>query len=93
MPDGLFEFNATEQGARQVSLLRSTAQTRLEKFLGMTLAAQGGFWITGARGLARVREPEATRTVTAEAVWQEFLPPESLNIQNFSNRSKMRTET
>jgi signal transduction histidine kinase len=83
LPGGLFEFNATEQGARQVSLLRSNTQTRLEKFLGMTAAAQGGLWISGARGLARVRERDETRTVTTEAVWQEFIPPESLNIQNF----------
>ncbi len=81
LPDGLFEFNATEQGARQVSVLKPVAGTGLEKFLGMTVASQGGLWITGARGLARVRDE--TRTVTAEAVWQEFIPPESLNLQNF----------
>ena len=39
------------------TVLLTAAQTRLEKFSGMTLARDGGLWIAGARGLVKVSGP------------------------------------
>ena len=82
LPDRLAQFDVTDPGTPQISTLRAAEQTKLGKFTGMMPANEGGFWITGTRGLARVREPEQDRTVTADATWTEFFPPESPKIKN-----------
>ncbi len=72
LPDRLAQFDATDPGPPQTSTLRPAEQTKLGKFLGMIPANEGGLWVTGARGLARVREPDQARTVTADTAWTEF---------------------
>ena len=61
-------------------MLLAAAQTRLEKFSGLTLARDGGLWIAGARGLAKVSGP--VRNLKPDSEWHDFVPPESLPIHN-----------
>jgi len=81
LPDRLMEFNVEQPGSPRVSLLRPASQTALEKFSGLTVARDGGLWIAGARGLAKVQGP--ARSLKPDSEWQEYLPPETLGIQNF----------
>ena len=61
-------------------MLLSAAQTQLEKFSGLTLARDGGLWIAGARGLAKVSGP--VRNLRPDSEWHDFVLPESLQIHN-----------
>ncbi len=81
LPDRLMEFNVEQPGGSRVNLLRAATQTRLEKFTGLSLARDGGLWIAGTRGLAKVQGP--ARSVKPDSDWREFLPPQSLNLQEF----------
>jgi signal transduction histidine kinase len=75
--DRLLEYNAT---LGQVRLIRTAADTRLEKFLDMTLARDDGLWITGTKGLAKVSGP-LTR-IDPQRGWQEFPFDERHGIAN-----------
>src|SRR5437667_114480 len=66
--------------APQGKVLRRLGQTHLGKFCGMTPAHDGGLWIAGARGLAKVTGP--ARNLTPESEWREYSLPEALQIQN-----------
>ncbi|MDB6111618.1 MAG: histidine kinase, partial [Pedosphaera sp.] len=81
LPGGLMEFNAENPDLPRAAMLRPAVETKLEKFLGMVIARDGGLWIAGAHGLAQV--PGPARTIKPETEWREYLPPESMQIQNF----------
>ena len=80
LPDRLLEFNAEDPDHPRTEVLLTAAQTRLEKFSGMTLARDGGLWIAGARGLAKVSGP--LRKLKPDSEWHDYLPPEPLQIHN-----------
>jgi len=80
LPDRLLEFNTEASGHPRVEALLAAAQTRLERFSGLTLARDGGLWIAGARGLAKAAGP--VRNLRRDSEWHDFLPPESLQITN-----------
>jgi signal transduction histidine kinase len=77
LSDRLVEFNAT---INKVSLLRLASETKLEKFLDMTAAHDGGLWVTGAKGLAKVAGPP--NRLDATSAWQDFPFEARLGILN-----------
>ena len=81
LPDRLLQFNAEDQDHPHSDVMLTAAQTRLEKFSSMTLGRDGGLWIAGARGLAKVSGP--LRRLKPDSEWHDYLPPETLPIHNF----------
>jgi signal transduction histidine kinase len=77
LPDQLMEFNS--ENPEHPDVLRKATQTALERFSGMTLARDGGLWISGIRGFAKV--PGPIRTLKADTEWKEYRVPESLRIK------------
>jgi signal transduction histidine kinase len=80
LPDRLLEFNIEAADHPRTEVLLAATQTRLEKFLGLTVARDGGLWIAGARGLVKVAGP--VRNLRRDSEWHDFVPPESLRLSN-----------
>src|SRR5882724_7073050 len=80
VPDGLLEFNSGSLDGAQTKILRSARQTQLESFSSMTPAKDGGLWIAGTRGLAKV--PPPLRNLKPETDWQEYVPPEAWQVRD-----------
>jgi len=78
--DRLLEFNAEASDHPRVEALLVAAETRLETFSGLALARDGGLWIAGAHGLAKVAGP--VRNFRRDSEWHDFVLPESLQITN-----------
>jgi len=72
--DQLMDFNVENPELPQTRGLLRCGQTRLGKFTDMVVARDGGLWITGERGLGKASK--------LEFAWSDYLPPESLQIQN-----------
>jgi signal transduction histidine kinase/ligand-binding sensor domain-containing protein len=79
LPERLMRFNADDPSQR-VELLRPVDQTHLGRFIAMSPSREGGLWIAGTRGLAKI--PGPLRALKADTVWQQFTPPEQLKIEN-----------
>ena len=72
LPDRLLEFSNDRPEA---TLVRDVKQTKLENFSDLIMAADGGAWISGQNGLAKI---PADALSNPNATWQEFLlEPES----------------
>jgi ligand-binding sensor domain-containing protein len=80
LPDRLMLFNSDISGTRTDSL-HDVRQTKLNRFLGMTMGAEDELWITGEKGVARVTGP--ARAIMAASGWQEFIPPAGLRLEHF----------
>jgi signal transduction histidine kinase len=81
LPDRLLEFSLQKQSQPETSLLRRAGETGIGRFLGMTTDSRdGGLWIAGARGLARVAGP--ARMITPGTPWEEHIPPQTLQVTN-----------
>ena len=80
LPDRLMEFNTEEPNHPHTTILRAAGQTQLGEFSGMIVARDGGLWISGARGLARM--PGPVGNLKPDGEWCEYIPPASLGIQN-----------
>ena len=80
LQDSLLEFNGESPSRVHTVLLRSAAQSTIGEFAGMVASRDGGLWVTGARGLAKI--PGPLRNLKPETPWQEFLPPASLQLRN-----------
>jgi len=78
--DRLLDFNFGMAGSPTTEVLRLARQTSLGSFLGLTVARDGGLWISGARGLAKL--PAPVRNLKADTKWQEFELPETSHLQN-----------
>jgi signal transduction histidine kinase/ligand-binding sensor domain-containing protein len=81
LSDRLMEFEVGETESSRTVVLHRSSQTQLGTFSSMSLAQDGGLWITGARGLAKA--PGPVRSFQPDDRWHEFLPPESLGLQNW----------
>ena len=57
LPDRLLQLNAEDPDHAQVERLRRADQTALGAFTAMTPARDGGLWISGARGVAKIAGP------------------------------------
>jgi signal transduction histidine kinase len=80
LPHSLLEFNAEVPDHPRTQTLRSATETGLGRFSGMVTARDGGLWITGERGLAKV--PGPLRSIRKETEWLEYVCPDSLNIRD-----------
>jgi signal transduction histidine kinase/ligand-binding sensor domain-containing protein len=74
LDDRLMDFNVENPEHPQTQALLRCDQTRLGKFTDLVVARNGGLWITGERGLGKASK--------LDNVWTDYLPPESLQIQN-----------
>src|SRR4051812_14558716 len=79
LPDKLVEFNSDEDAAG-AKVVRRAGESRLESFYGMEPARDGGLWLSGTRGLAKIDGP--LRNVGAETEWHEYLAPPELQLTN-----------
>ena len=80
LPDRLVEFNAEDSDRPRTESLLTAAETRLERFSGMALARDGGLWIAGARGLAKLAGP--VRQLKRDSERHDYLLPEALQFGN-----------
>lgn len=76
LPDRLLQLNAEDADHVQVEQLRGADQTPLGAFTAMTLALDGGLWISGGRGFARITGP--LRNLKPDDAWTTTrdMPPE-----------------
>jgi signal transduction histidine kinase/ligand-binding sensor domain-containing protein len=81
LPEKLIEFNAENPQQPRTQVIRVASQTALLGFSGMTPARDGGLWISGTRGLAKI--PTPLRSLKPETEWREYVRPDSLPIQGF----------
>jgi signal transduction histidine kinase len=80
LSERLMEFNSEDSEHPGTEVLRTASQTALRKFSGMTLARDGGLWISGPGGFAKVAGP--VRALKPDSEWKEYRLPESLQIKN-----------
>jgi signal transduction histidine kinase len=66
LPNQLSKHNPS---AAQATILRQAGQTKLGSFIEMIEARDGGGWLTGTRGLAKL--PSPIRRLAADTVWEE----------------------
>ena len=76
LPDRLLQLNAEDPDHAQVELLRRADQTTQGAFTTMTLARDGGLWISGTREVAKIAGP--LRNVKPDDAWVTTadVPPE-----------------
>ncbi len=80
LPDGLLEFNAEDSDHPQSRLLREAGRTGLQRFTSLIASRDGGLWIGGANGLAKL--PSPTRDLKPQTVWQEYPLDPNLQIRD-----------
>ncbi len=77
LPTMLLQFN--NNGLSQPTLYRSSTNSRLERFTDAIPANNGGAWIGGLKGIARLHK------AGTEPIWEEFIPPADLGLANFQH--------
>lgn len=83
LSDRLMEYDASKGEA---TVLKYVTETGLGKFSEMTEAredtrtSQGGIWITGANGLAKISGP--ARQISRETTWEVQLIRDALQVEN-----------
>ncbi len=80
LPDRLMEYNSEDPAHPHTKLLREAAQTHLGSFSGITSARDGGLWLVGGTGFARI--PGPIRNLRPETIWSEYLVPDSMQVTN-----------
>jgi signal transduction histidine kinase len=80
LPDRLLEYSCEDPEHPRTKLLGDAKRTRIESFSAFAPARDGGLWIAGGRGLAKV--PGPVRNLKPETEWSEYLPPDSLQVKN-----------
>jgi signal transduction histidine kinase len=80
LPERLMEFSAKDPDHPRTVVLREAARTGIGSFSGMAISPDGVLWICGAHGLARAANQ--ARNLSPEMSWQEFVPPQSLQLEN-----------
>src|SRR5262245_21231092 len=81
LPDRLMKLSLENPDRSNIELLRTVAQSQLQKFSALIPARNGGIWVGGARGLAKADGP--ARNIRPESPWSEFIVPGSLNTRDF----------
>jgi signal transduction histidine kinase len=81
LPSGLMEFNSENPKASQSRIIRKSSQTALGHFIGMTPAFDGGLWVTGENGVAKLSAP--ARNITVSNAWKDFVPSGLSRLRNF----------
>lgn len=75
LSDQLLEFNAGE-----VRVLRRASETGLQKFSSMIAALDGGIWVAGQRGVAKIHGP--LRAIQPIVPWTEYLLATNSPVQD-----------
>jgi signal transduction histidine kinase len=78
LPDLLGEFNSENSDRPQTVILRRAEQTGLGTFSGLSATGDGGLWIVGQFGAAKISGP--LRAVQPETKWTEYLVPDALHV-------------
>ncbi len=81
LPQTLMELSVSDPDRLRTRTLLEAGQTTLGEFTGLTVANDGGLWITGARGL--VKAPGPIEEINPETRWQRLSPPSALAIEYF----------
>ncbi len=76
LPDRLLQLDAEDPDRARVELLRHADQTTLGAFTAMTPAQDGGLWISGVRGVAKMAG--SLRSLKPDDAWMpaDGVPPE-----------------
>jgi signal transduction histidine kinase len=77
LPDRLVEHRTTQA---KINVLRLAQATKLGKFTDLIRASDGGVWVAGANGLAKL--PGPLRRLNAATPWAEHVLPAELRVQN-----------
>lgn len=80
LSDRLIEFDST---SGQTLAIRRAQDSDLGRFLDLSPARDGGIWITGDRGLAKLSG--SPQTWASSSAWQEWLLPRDALIQTLRN--------
>jgi len=80
LPEAWMEFSAENPGPARITTLRAASQTQLGRFFSMTAARDGGIWVTGAKGLAKIAGP--AKNLGPQSEWTEYPADPALKIQN-----------
>lgn len=80
LPNQLLKFDASQRMAASV---RDARDTGLGRFNDLVEARDGGAWLTGGNGLARL--PSPLRRFSLESAWTEFLPDPAWQIHNLEH--------
>jgi len=80
LPDRLLEANFMLPEGKHTTILRSASQTKLGKFSNMVASREGGLWLTGSKGIAKL--PFPLRNLKPVTDWQENIPPASFQVEN-----------
>ncbi len=83
LPDRLMEYDASLRRARVVRL---ASETSLGKFSEMQEARDGGAWVGGFGGLAKL--PTPVRRLSSDSVWNEIPLDNSVAIRNLQRPSE-----
>ena len=77
LPDRVMEFNAA---TKQTTVIKNVNETKLERFNHMISARDGGVWITGEKGAAKIRGEDGIFSSAPD--WVEYLFDEDLGVHN-----------
>jgi len=80
LPGQLLEYNSEDPDHPQTKVLRQAGRTSIESFISLAPSRDGGLWIGGGKGLAKV--PGPIRNLKPESEWQEYLLPNSWHVRN-----------
>jgi hypothetical protein len=83
LPDRLLEYNSEDAEHPQIILLREANRTGIGTFSSLTPARDGGLWIAGTGGIAKV--PAPIRNLRHETEWREYALPENLPVKNLQS--------
>jgi signal transduction histidine kinase/ligand-binding sensor domain-containing protein len=83
LPDRLLEYNSEDAEHPQTILLREAGKTGIGTFSSLTPARDGGLWIAGAGGIAKV--PAPIRNLRLETEWREYVLPGNLPVRNLQS--------
>jgi signal transduction histidine kinase/ligand-binding sensor domain-containing protein len=81
LPDRLVQFSSEAGHIHSVEVVRQAKDTALGSFVAMAPARDGGFWVSGARGVAKMKG--TARGSIAQNVWRDFPAPEAWQTENF----------
>jgi len=78
LPNRLMAFHADRQ---ETTLIQSAEDTQIGRFISMHRSKIHGIWITGERGVARIRE--TNHPLQPHPPWEEYPCPEELGLRDF----------
>jgi signal transduction histidine kinase len=91
LPDRLMEFSAENPERPRTRQLRASAQGTIGSFESLVPAHDGGLWVSGTHGLAKI--PGPVRSLRPETPWTEHVLPSSLGIANLRRPTQAKDGT